>query len=138
MHFIFEKRRPGRGRNLYTDTVIFRRGKKTLKVAVSVEPQKALSALDLSLKQMREAEDALKAMPSDDSAQEKYGGAVLDFIAAVFGHDNTIKIVEFYTPELGSMIQNVKPYILSKAIPKIKKLARKESGFTAKGGRINA
>lgn len=110
----------------YTDTVIFKREGQKLRLRVCVAPLSALSRMDASLAIMRKAETKIRANPADTAAQEEYGGAVLDFFAAVFGKDQTLSIVEFYKGLPGFMLRDVKRYIIGTALPKIKKLAAKQ------------
>lgn len=110
----------------YKDTVIFKNNGQKLRLRVCADPLSALCQMDAALAAMRKAETKIRANPADTAAQEEYGGAVLDFFAAVFGKDQTLSIVEFYKGLPGFMLRDVKRYIIGTALPKIKKLAAKQ------------
>lgn len=125
MHIIEHKNRAAA--KPYKDTVIFKHGTQKLRLRVRADPFAALCQMDTALDTMRKAETKIKANPADAEAQEEYGGAVLDFFAAVFGEDQTLAIVDFYKGVPGFMLRDVKRYIIGTALPKIKKLAAKQS-----------
>lgn len=125
MHIIKHKDRAAA--KAYKDTVIFKNNGQKLRLRVCADPLSALCQMDAALAAMRKAETKIKANPSDTEAQEAYGGAVLDFIAAVFGKDQTLSIVGFYEGLPGFMLRDVKQYIIGTALPKVKKLAAKQS-----------
>lgn len=125
MHIIKHKDRAAA--KPYKDTVIFKHGVQKLRLQVCADPFSALCQMDAALDAMRKAEIKIKANPADAEAQEAYGGAVLDFFAAVFGEDQTLAIVDFYKGLPGFMLRDVKRYIIGTALPKIKKLAAKQS-----------
>lgn len=124
MHIIKHKDRAAA--KPYRDTVIFKHDGQKLLLRVRADPFAALCQMDAALDAMREAEPKIKANPADTEAQEAYGAAVLDFIAAVFGRDQTLSIVDFYKGLPGFMLRDVKRYIIGTALPKIKKLAAKQ------------
>lgn len=124
MHIVKHKDRAAA--KAYKDTVIFEHNGQKLRLRVCTDPLSALCQMDAALDAMRKAETKIRANPADTAAQEEYGGAVLDFFAAVFGKDQTLSIVEFYKGLPGFMLRDVKRYIIGTALPKIKKLAAKQ------------
>lgn len=123
MHFIKHRQRHAK---MYKDTVVFKNNGHTIRVKVCDDPMNILCKMDTAYKDMRQAEAQIKKNPADTVAQEKYGLAVLDFIAALFGRDSTLSIVEFYEGMPGLMMRDVKRYVFVTALPKIKKMASKQ------------
>lgn len=57
-------------------------------------------------------------------AFEQLGNAVVELFSAVFGEEDTAKIIDFYSNNYIEMCRNVTPFITQVVIPQVRKMAQ--------------
>lgn len=77
-------------------------------------------ALINAQKAMQNAQDSQEA----DKKLEVIGNTVTDLFEAVFGPDNTRKIINFYDNRYIEMCQEVLPFVVNIVIPKVRSAAK--------------
>lgn len=66
----------------------------------------------------------IKGLKDKAQAYEKLGTAVVELFKAVFGEEDTERILTFYTGNYIEMCRNVVPFITSVVIPKVRKISQ--------------
>lgn len=74
-----------------------------------------------------------KAEPTEENLQ-KIGAALVDLLDAIFGRDNTLKMLEFFEDDFTDLSTQVVPYVMDQVIPAVtREVKARKSAY--KGGK---
>lgn len=99
-------------------------GKITDKIVVNISPMSMAQKLSKQRIALIAAQKEVKENPNED-ALGKFGVAVVSFIEAVFGTEDTKKIIVFYDNDYIGMIKHIMPFV-EMITDKVRKEAQKQ------------
>ncbi len=76
--------------------------------------------------ELQEISESIKDQenPKLQEMMEKYGNAVIKLFNAVFGEENTVKVVKFYENRYVEMSLEVTPFIVNVVLPRVREVAQ--------------
>ena len=116
-----------RSKERYSDDLKINSGAKSLVLHVDMDTRTGYHKINKAREMMAEAQNmAVKEHDGVPGAKyektiEAYGLAIRALIVAVFGEEQTDKMVEFYENNLDAMLDDILPYILKRLFPMLRK-----------------
>lgn len=103
------------------------KGKVIESIVVRLDPDAVVEKVSKRYVELLNVQSELNRITaSGDKSQlyEKLGYAVVELFKTVFGEEDTMRIVAFYTGNYMEMCRNVLPFITSVIIPKVRKISQ--------------